>query len=422
MIIKNVTHATEVLARFERPTTASEYSLVTIRRLLESLDNPQDAVRVIHIAGTSGKTSTSYFIAGLLHAAGHQVGLSVSPHIDTILERTQIGMKNINEDEYCELLGEFLDILDSTGLVPSYFEVLVAFSYWVFAQKQVDYAVIEVGLGGLLDGTNVVNRPDKVCVITDIGYDHMNILGDTIEKIATQKAGIILSGNQVFMHHQDKRVEAVIETVASNKNARLSFVDENATPAGTILDLPLFQQRNFALALQAVSYVIGEVSLSVVEEATNTYIPARMEEVVTGNTHVIMDGAHNGQKIQTLVESLRQGYPGKKMRLVVAFNGNRRESMVEGLALLKDLATGIVATEFSSHQDALHQSLPASEIADEAHRIGISDVEVVIDPVDAMHQALRLGDEYVLVVGSFYLLQYVRHATNLDIHSSPVVE
>lgn len=408
MIIKNVTHATEVLARFERPTTASEYSLVTIRRLLESLDNPQDAVRVIHIAGTSGKTSTSYFTAGLLHAAGHQVGLSVSPHIDTILERTQIGMKNINEDEYCELLGEFLDILDSTGLVPSYFEVLVAFSYWVFAKKQVDYAVIEVGLGGLLDGTNVVNRSDKVCVITDIGYDHMNILGDTIEKITTQKAGIILSGNQVFMHHQDKRVEAVIETVVSNKNARLSFVDENATPAGTILDLPLFQQRNFALALQAVSYVIGEVSLSVVEEATNTYIPARMEEVVTGNTHVIMDGAHNGQKIQTLVESLRQGYPGKKMRLVVAFNGNRRESMVEGLALLKDLATGIVATEFSSHQDALHQSLPASEIADEAHRIGISDVEVVIDPVDAMHQALRLGDEYVLVVGSFYLLQYVR--------------
>jgi len=417
MIIKNLAHGTQLLARFERPTTIGEYSLDVIRQLLGQLGNPQDAVRVIHIAGTSGKTSTSYFVAGLLKAAGYRVGLTVSPHIDTILERTQIDMNTIDEADYCELLGEFLDILDSTGLVPSYFEVLVAFSYWVFAKKQVDYAVIEVGMGGLLDGTNVVTRSDKVCVITDIGYDHMNILGNTIEEIAAQKAGIILPGNQVFMHHQDRDIEAIIERVSAVKSASLQFVDKNATLTNELHDLSLFQQRNFTLALHAVRYVIGDVNQSVVEQAVKTYIPGRMEVVAIGDSRVIMDGAHNGQKIQTLVESLQQRYPGKQMRLVAAFNGNRRESMVEGLNLLKDLASGIIATEFSSHQDSLHTSLPADDIAHEARRIGITDVEVIVDPAHAIRLALGKGDEYILVVGSFYLLHDVRAEIGNSHHS-----
>ncbi len=175
--------------------TGKDTTLDRIVPLMKLLGDPQDKLKIIHLAGTSGKTSTAYYMSALLQATGKKVGLTVSPHIDTIAERVQIDGLPLPETEFCRELGIFLDIVEFAEAPPSYFELLYAFALWVFERQQVDYAVVETGMGGLYDATNVASRPDKVCVITDIGFDHTHILGKTLPEIAAQKVGIVHDHN-----------------------------------------------------------------------------------------------------------------------------------------------------------------------------------------------------------------------------------
>ncbi|MCA9326649.1 hypothetical protein KC976_03555, partial [Candidatus Saccharibacteria bacterium] len=172
----------------------TKYTLDNMCALMDHIGSPQEKIRVVHVAGTSGKTSTSYYAAALLRAAGLQVGLSVSPHVDQINERLQINGQPLSEAEFCQVLTEFLNAIKDAPVKPSYFELLTAMAFWEYARRGVDAAVMEVGLGGLLDATNVISRRDKICLITDIGLDHTEILGDTLVEIAQQKAGIIQPG------------------------------------------------------------------------------------------------------------------------------------------------------------------------------------------------------------------------------------
>ena len=209
------------------PQTASmkqNYSLDRLRTFLSEIGNPQETRRVVHIAGTSGKTLTAYFIRALLQEAGQVTGLTVSPHVLSITERVQINGKPLPDDEFVGYLERFLEIVRASEVPLTYFEVLVAFAQWVFDERQVDYAVVETGLGGLLDGTNTVTRADKVCVITDMGLDHTEVLGDTIEAIARQKAGIIQPGNPVFLLEQDAAATAVVAEEARGRRASLRIV------------------------------------------------------------------------------------------------------------------------------------------------------------------------------------------------------
>lgn len=406
--ITTIEDAEIVLARYERPISTDAYTLETMRKLVEALGNPQNEISVIHVAGTSGKTSTAYYCASLLKEAGYKVGLSVSPHIDSITERTQINLHGLEEPAYCQYLSEFIDLVDQTGLAPSYFELLVAFSYWVFARKEkVDLAVMEVGLGGLLDATNVVSRSDKVCVITDIGYDHMNVLGNTINEIAHQKAGIIQHKNHVFMHEQPDKVVKVIQQATDNQQAVLHVVDVTTYPR-----LPLFQQRNFSLSLAAVEYFARQsgrkIDETAIDAAMDIIVPARMEAVTVDGKIVILDGSHNDQKITALVEALRHRYPDKTMTLVTAFGSHRRQNAVEGLRLLRSLSDDIIVTQFEGHQDSRQESLSPGELAAIARDAGFSSVTEQEDPKEALRRALERPSSMVVVTGSFYLLQYVR--------------
>lgn len=405
--IMSLEHAERVLARYERPIVTEAYSLDTMRHLVEVLGNPQNDIPVIHIAGTSGKTSTAYYCAALLKEAGYKVGLSVSPHIDSITERTQINLQGLDERSYSDYLGEFIELVEKTGLEPSYFELLVAFSYWVFARKErVDVAVMEVGLGGLLDATNVVTRTDKICVITDIGYDHMAVLGSTIEEIAAQKAGIIQKENQVFMHQQETAVMQMIHGVAARRHANVSVVED-----ATYAELPLFQQRNFSLARAVVDAFCRRDDRPLTKEnehrARQVTVPARMEAVTIQGKTVIFDGSHNDQKISALVESLREKYPGRAMTFVVAFGNQRRQNAVEGLHLLHALSDHVVVTQFESHQDSRQQSLDVDDLADIANDAGFTSVIQKQKPKEALEHALTTSS-IVVVTGSFYLLRYVR--------------
>lgn len=389
------------------------YSLDIMFELLDVCGNPHDTLRVIHVAGTSGKTSTAYYTAALVNGAGLKTGLTVSPHVVEINERVQINGTPLPEALFCSELQEFLTIVEAHALQPSYFELMMAFAFWEFSRQKVDCAVVEVGLGGLLDASNVVNRQDKICIITDIGLDHTQSLGDTYEQIAEQKAGIIGLKNSVFSYHQRAEVMQVLRTVSQQKQADLHVLSPNDHAPETHA-LPLFQQRNFTLALAAVQYLFETLGRSLpkkaVEHALTIRIPGRMETRVVQGKTVIIDGAHNQQKIAMLVQSIAATYPNQRLAVLVAF-GQQREAtrrISEGLAELQPYADSLIATTFSSAQDAPHAGVDPHEIAEAAKNTGIPVVNIQADPVLAFAELLKQPQSICLVVGSFYLLNDIR--------------
>jgi len=396
-------------------TAPSTYTLDTMRALMEHLDNPQNNLKIIHIAGTSGKTSTSYFAASLLHTAGYKVGLTTSPHIDEINERVQVDLVPLPENEYCELLGEFLDLVDASTLHPSYFELLVAFAYWVFDKKQVDYAVIEVGLGGLLDGTNVIDRTDKVCVITDIGLDHTNVLGSTIREIAAQKAGIITLQNFVFMQRQsDEVIQTITEAIDRNK-ATLNVIGGNFPDTIDVLyaTFPPFQKRNFTLAYAATSYVLGRdghepLTSAQLHQALEVYIPARMEVVEYRGKTLIMDGSHNEQKIGALVGGMKGRFGNDHVAMLVSFGTLKQLSVLASLRLLRTLGDNLIITKYLEGQDEKREALDPTIIAKLANDAGFTTISVEADPMKAFELLAQSEVPVHLVTGSFYLLNHYR--------------
>ncbi len=408
MQIRNFSEAQTALKQFY--TQSTEYRLDTIRAFMEYIGDPQDRIKVIHVAGTSGKTSTAYYIAGLLEAAGYTTGLTTSPHVDELNERVQVGLVPLPEAIFCEELGTFIDRIRASGFRLSYFEVMVAFAYYYFAKVQVDYAVIETGLGGRIDGTNVITRSDKVCVITNIGLDHTKILGDTLPAIAREKAGIVLNGNDVFTHQQAAEILDVFQEVCLDRRATLVIVPEQHLPE--TINLPLFQQHNMGLAVVAVRSVLKlqgkTLESSHIEQATTTYVPARMEEVIYKNKRIIVDGSHNGQKLQVLMKSLAAAYPGMSVAALVAFVAGDEARTKRGIAELLGVTKHIVITEFTTQQDVPKQAMSATLVADWCRGLGFDAVEVKTDPAIALEKLLQRPEDILLVTGSFYLLNHIR--------------
>lgn len=407
MKIDNLAAATEILNTYISPGR-TKYTLDNMRALMQFLGNPQNKLRVIHVAGTSGKTSISYYIAGLLHYAGYNVGLTVSPHIMAVNERVQIDLQPLAEKQFCKLLGEFVALVDTSGVKPSYFELLVAFAYWTFDKLEVDYAVVEVGLGGLLDGTNVVDTPDKVCVITDIGLDHVEILGNDIASVAAQKAGIIHPGNQVFMQTQDP----VAVEIVSNTCQKIGATAHITAETNLGFELPAFQNRNLSLARTVASFVIeqegGQLIPGVLERAASIVVPGRMEYFEYRGRNIIIDGAHNAQKTEALVRSIKGIYPNTKMAVMVSFGNNKTSSFEESLRLLREVCDEIIITEFDSSQDEYRKAMRAQELAETARNIGYPTVMLEASLNKALNLLVSKSEGPCLVTGSLYLVSQVR--------------
>ena len=410
--IKNFKNAHQVLASFIPPahTMRDQYTLNRMLVLMEKLGNPQEKYKTIHVAGTSGKTSTCYYIAALLGQTDRKIGLTVSPHIDEINERLQIDLTPLPEEIYCKKLSEFMELLNKLSIKPTYFELLIAFAYWQFAREKVKYAVVEVGLGGLLDGTNVIKRSDKVCAITDIGLDHTKVLGNDIERIAAQKAGIIQSGNEVFSYKQDNDISQSLREATTNQNANLHELDYSDHPE-IASKLPLFQQRNWNLAEKTIEYVLKRDKLPLLTKpellkTTETYIPARMEVIRKGNKTIILDGAHNPQKTNVLVESLRERFPNTKMSVLLGLLSDKDLPGV--LREITPIASNIVATSFRAEQDMPRGSITPEEIVTLAKKQGFENIESLPAPKEAFNHLLMESEDIILIVGSFYLLNHIR--------------
>ena len=289
--------------------------LERIRDLLALLRNPEKKYKSVHIGGTSGKGSTAYFVSALLINAGYKVGLHISPHLQVLTERMQVNNRFIKEEKFVSLVNDvqaLVEEVEKRGVYgkPSYFEVLVALSFQYFAIEKVDIAIIEVGLGGTLDATNVTHP--LVGVVTNVSLDHTQILGNTVEKIARDKAGIIKQGIEVVTSAIQPSILHIIAQRCKKMGARLTTLK----PTG------LFQEQNTALALAVVKKLEGQGFFVSDEAIQRTLQKARFAgrlEVMQESPLVILDGAHNPAKMKALIVSLQKLFSMMTFTSIVAF-------------------------------------------------------------------------------------------------------
>lgn len=382
--------------------------------LLQQAGNPQDKLRVVHVAGTSGKTSTSYYACELLRLSGKKVGLSVSPHIDSIGERVQINNTCLDEALFCHYLEKFLLFVDNVKQTPSYFEILIAFAIWVFDQEQVDYAVLETGLGGILDGSNVVTAPSKVCILTDIGLDHTALLGNTVQEIASHKAGIMHASNQAFVYKQADEIMNVFKAHADKVGATLHMYNESElylNAPTSIAQLPGYQQRNWLLATQAYKYIAKRDNFTTLDDATlstsmHVAVPGRMQIATIQGHNIIMDGAHNQQKMHAFVKSYLQMYGPERVPVLLALKKDKDYCAV--LRELLPITSQLVITTFNIIQDRPNMSADPSQLMEHCKNAGFTNCTVIPDCSEALRSMLTTSADRYIITGSLYLISQVR--------------
>jgi dihydrofolate synthase/folylpolyglutamate synthase len=308
--------------------------------LLELVGNPQIGLKTVHIAGTNGKGSTSHMIAAALQLAGYKTGLYTSPHLKDFRERIRIDGVMMPEEEVVAFVEEFHAKWES--IQPSFFEITVAMCFWYFKRAGIDIAVIETGLGGRLDSTNVI--VPEVSVITNIGYDHMNLLGDTIEKIASEKAGIIKSKTPVVIGAMRQEAREVMIQTALQKHAPMidaALISSTLIPSGEL-------QGHYQIENRATAFMAMRTLAALGWRVNEEHIAQGFQQVVelTGlmgrwqklqdSPLTIADVAHNEDGIRTVLEQL-QRTPHKRLHFVLGLVGDKDVTRV--LKLLPQNAT-----------------------------------------------------------------------------------
>lgn len=388
--------------------------LERISMLLSSLGNPQDKIKTVHIAGTNGKGSTSTHIANILTAAGFKTGLYTSPYVLSFCERIQIDGESISEEKLSKTVTKVqkeIFKLNEKGIVITEFEAITAVAFLYFYEEKCDFAVIEVGLGGRFDATNVLSSP-KASVITSISLDHTKILGDTLTKIAFEKCGIIKNGVPVVTSvNQNSEVLGVIEKTARDKNCKLTVANpKNASVVSDKLGETVFEydKESYTLHLcgehqleNAVNAIETARLLGISEEfvksgIAKTQMLARME-VIGKEPLIIRDGGHNEGCAKAL-RSFILRYKIKNIKLLVGMMADKdTEKYLELVCPLCDSVT--VCT-------------PSNPRAESAENLLISAKKycknsfAVSDPKKAFKMVIKSAekDDTVLVCGSFYLM------------------
>ena len=389
----------------------AHFELGRMRALMDLLGNPQAAYPIIHVAGTKGKGSTSAMMAAVLTTAGYRTGLYTSPHLQDYTERIQIDGQPIAHSGLVELVEE---IKPAVAKIPALttFEITTALGLLHFARQNVNAAVIEVGLGGRLDATNVVLP--RVAVITALSYDHMAVLGNTLTLIAGEKAGIIKPGIPVVSSPQPEEALAVLEQVSAERNAPLILVGRDVTfrplehsldgqdfviggPKSVILRIPLLGAHQVANAATAYA-ALRASGLNLSEESiqkgfADVCWPCRFD-VVRREPPVVLDSAHNIDSARRLREALDDYFPGRPVVWVFSI---LEDKDAQGMLMeLKPRIAQVIATQ-TDHPRVLE----AQKIIDLVQPTGIP-VEVVRPASAALERAIELAGArgVVLVAGS----------------------
>jgi dihydrofolate synthase/folylpolyglutamate synthase len=409
----------ESLGRF-----GSRPGLDRINRVLDELGRPQQGLNIIHVGGTNGKGSVSAFISSVLTAAGYRTGLYTSPHLSHYSERFQIDDAVANDDElaryFTKVRAAVERLHDQDGLILTEFEVLTVVAFLYFAAQEVDYLVLEVGMGGRLDATNVAWP--KLAVITRIGLDHMAVLGNTLAAVAGEKAGIIKPKVPVVMGKQEPECVFAIRDAAQHNQAPLCSAEDlvavqpkEHTLNGQLFDLKvagrlfrdvritllgLHQLENVATAVSALE-MLNSQGANISDDALRRGLaaaswPARFE-VVRNRPLVIIDGAHNADGAKALARTVRQYLPGLQPILVVGLLSDKDVSTI--LSFFASFAARAIVTRPDSPRAA-----QPHEVATTLKCLGVqAEIEPDIGAAVAKALALTGPDDAVLVCGSLYL-------------------
>ena len=393
----------------------SKPGLERTRELLKALGNPEKSLKFVHIAGTNGKGSTAACIAAVLQRAGYKTGLYTSPYIQVFNERMQVDGDNISDAELTRLVDEIRPFADAMADSPTEFELITALAMRYFQSQVCDIVVLEVGMGGELDSTNVIETPEAA-VITLIGHDHVKELGPTLKDIAEAKAGIIKNGGDVVIYGGDPEVEAVFEFISSERGARLRKADFSRVkllqlsldcvrfelaPYGEI-KLPLvgaYQPLNAAVAVTALE-ILREKGYGISDEdivfgLAAVRWPGRFE--ILGREPVfIIDGAHNPQGIGATADSLRRHFGERRITFIVGVMADKDADAMMGL--IAPLAESFIAV-----RPANPRAMEAQALADLLSRfnVPVSYYESIAEGVAAAID--RAGKKGVIcALGSLY--------------------
>lgn len=401
--------------------------LERMRAMMAELGNPQDRLKFAHVAGTNGKGSTCAMLAGILQASGYKTGLFTSPYVIEFRERMQINGEMIPYKTFAAVIEQIkpvADMLAKRDMQPTEFEVITAAAFLYFAQEGCDIVVLEVGLGGRLDSTNIIKTP-LVSVITSVSMDHMNVLGNTIEEIAAEKCGIIKRGGiTVIYPEQDRRVFNILYHTAilqSNVLITQNMEDihieaEKITGTdivynGLHIHIPLIgahQVGNCMTAVLAAEALRSRglrriTGKTIINGIAGVQMPARLEIFQT-QPLVLLDGGHNADGIRRLAQAVHRFLSGRR---IVAVIGMMADKAYDAAAReIAPLCKKIITTTPSNPR-----ALPAERLA-RAMEPYCRDVWAVEKPEKAFVQALREAqpEDAVLVCGSFYLASDVRKA------------
>lgn len=399
-----------------------KHGLYRMEAILETLGNPERELKSIHIAGTNGKGSTAAMVTAFAKAHGLRVGTFTSPHMDSIRERIQLDGVPLGEEPFWQAASVIKEVesrlLEEWGAF-NYFEILTAMMFVVFQQEAVDLAIIEVGIGGLLDNTNV-GHP-LVSVITTIGLDHQDLLGSTLEEITAQKAGIIKAGQQVVVGPVTRECMDVIREIASEKGATVQAFGEDFSLVedsyqDTVLTISLkqlalngaFQKENATVAIRAFRSWMDATGRSVQPDFIDSALrvvswPGRME-VLQETPLVIIDGAHNLPAIERLVQNMT-AHVGKKQTLL--FSALTRKDSQQMLAKLQEALpdVNIILTSFHPSRGL---SIAKSDVEVYLDSRKISYEESFEEVIDRFASSTDEKSE-LWVTGSLYFIAEVRH-------------
>ena len=404
------TNIDQVIKRiYSLPKLHPKNDLSYIRRILKQLNNPQDSVKTIHVTGTNGKGSTSYYLSNLLQKAGQKTGLFVSPYIYEFNERIQLNGKNISNNDLIKTANEIetaIEILkkDDPNFSLVTFEYEVALAFQFFAQENCDYAVIEVGIGGEHDKTNVIIP--EVSVITTIGLDHEKIIGPTLKDIAEEKSGVIKSNKPVVLGNVPQNVLEILLNKAQSENSK-SFLlgrDFQIKIMPNVIEYqdsknlynfalrPLVEAYDIGVAVQAIQLLQLDLDRKKIEEAINeTRIPGRYDVIQT-SPEIIVDGAHNLQAMENLLNLVRKK---KKGQIYVLLGMMKDKDLGPVTKLFKD--EKVTLTRIDYPRAARLEDFPKEAQKEFEYKENFEEAYT------SLKNKLQ-ADDMLLVTGSFYLV------------------
>lgn len=402
-------------------TFGSKSGLERIEQLLNYLDNPHYNLKFIHVAGTNGKGSTCAMLESILVDAGYKVGLYTSPHLIKYNERIKINNIDIDDETFTNIAEIVIDKCLNCIEHPTLFEIITAIALCYFNQQKVDYIILEVGLGGRYDATNIINSP-ILSIITSISLDHCEILGNTIEQISTEKGGIIKENSKTILAFNSYRVYNIINNICNEKNSRLYYLDNikfnimyqdlySTTfsietdyynyPQIVLGMIGEYQIYNVATALLAVC-ILKDIGIKIKDKniyngLKNIHWKARME-LISSKPYILFDGAHNIDSIRKLADYIRKYIKNRSITLLIAVLKNK--NYVEMINILIPLVDKVVITEVTSEH-----TLTADEFN---NIISIYDLptykEKQIKKAFIKAKNITNQNDIIICTGSLYLL------------------